>query len=56
MEQKNTIYGQNNGFLHRNPRRVYSPGYNWDLKINIISVLFALEETVGLSQGKLRTE
>jgi hypothetical protein len=56
MKQKNTIYGQNDGFLHRNPRRVYSPGYKQDLKINIISVLFALEETVGLSQGKIRNE
>jgi hypothetical protein len=54
MEQMNAMCGQNVGFLHPKPRRVFSPGYNWDLKINIISVLFSLKETVGLSQGKLR--
>jgi hypothetical protein len=42
MEQKNVMYGQNDGFLHRKPRRVYSSGYNWDSKINIIFALFAL--------------
>jgi len=56
MEQKNAMYGQNAGLLHRVPRHVWSPGYKWDLKITIISVLFALEENVGLSQGQLRDE
>jgi hypothetical protein len=49
MEQKNVMCDQNVGILHRKPRCVYSPEYNLDLKINTISVLFALEESVGLS-------
>jgi len=48
--------GQNAAILHRKPRCLYSPGYNLDLKINIMSDLFTLEESVGLLQSKLLSE
>jgi hypothetical protein len=56
MEQKKAMCGQNVGILRRKSRCVYSLAHNLDLNINTISVLFALEESVGLSQSKLRNE